>query len=168
MTHFPGCRRAQGGTDVDEYRELCEATRWERIVGDSGIEERQIRELADVYVGSERTIIAWCLGVTQHEHGVDTIRELVNVLLLRGNIGRPGAGPSPVRGHSNVQGNRTCGINNRADHAWLDRMEQACGISAPRQDGYGTVAAIRAMADPSMPGSDRRRPAGVRTTGRER
>jgi molybdopterin-dependent oxidoreductase alpha subunit len=130
----------------ERYRGLCEATPWERIVRDSGIAERQIRELADSYVRSERTIIAWCLGVTQHEHGVETIREIVNVLLLRGNIGRPGAGPSPVRGHSNVQGNRTCGVNNRVDHAWLDRMEQACGITAPRQDGYGTVAAIRAMA----------------------
>jgi molybdopterin-dependent oxidoreductase alpha subunit len=130
----------------ERYRELCEATTWERIVRDSGIEERQIRELTDGYVRSERTIIAWCLGVTQHDHGVDTIREIVNVLLLRGNIGRPGAGPSPVRGHSNVQGNRTCGINNRADQAWLDRMERACGIKAPREDGYGAVAAIGAMA----------------------
>ena len=62
---------------------------------------------------AERTIVAWCLGITQQEHGVDTIREIVNLLLLRGNIGRAGAGPSPIRGHSNVQGNRTCGINHR-------------------------------------------------------
>jgi molybdopterin-dependent oxidoreductase alpha subunit len=130
---------------VADYRAVCEATPWERIVHDSGIEEGQIRKLADIYVNSKRTIIAWCLGITQHEHSVDTIREIVNVLLLRGNLGRPGAGPSPVRGHSNVQGNRTCGINNRVDNAWLDRMERACGIKAPREDGYGAVAAIEAM-----------------------
>jgi molybdopterin-dependent oxidoreductase alpha subunit len=132
-------------TGVADYRAICEATPWDRIVHDSGIEEGQIRKLADVYVDSERTIIAWCLGITQHDHAVDTIREIVNVLLLRGNLGRPGAGPSPVRGHSNVQGNRTCGINNRVDGAWLDRMERACGIKAPREDGYGAVAAIEAM-----------------------
>ena len=71
---------------------------------------------------SGRVIIAWCLGITQHEHGVDTIREIVNLLLLRGNIGREGAGPCPVRGHSNVQGNRTCGINHRPDEQFLDRL----------------------------------------------
>jgi molybdopterin-dependent oxidoreductase alpha subunit len=132
-------------TGFADYRALCEATPWDRIVTDSGISEAQIRELADVYVRSKRTIIAWCLGVTQHERGVDTVREIVNVLLLRGNVGRPGAGPCPVRGHSNVQGNRTCGIDNRVDHAWLKRMERACGITAPRRNGYGAVAAIEAM-----------------------
>ena len=149
------------------YRELCEATPWERIVRGSGIEQRQIRELADVYVRSERTIIAWCLGVTQHDHGVDTIREIVNVLLLRGNIGRPGTGPSPVRGHSNVQGNRTCGINNRADHAWLDRMERACAIQAPRQDGYGTVVALVRRGLRPDPGHDGPGPRGVSGLQRE-
>lgn len=130
---------------IEEYRALCQGTPWGRIVEDSGIEESQIRELADVYMSSERTIIAWCLGLTQHEHGVDTIREIVNVLLLRGNIGRPGAGPSPVRGHSNVQGNRTCGIDNHPAPAFLDKLGEVCGIEPPREPGLGTVAALQAM-----------------------
>jgi molybdopterin-dependent oxidoreductase alpha subunit len=129
----------------EEYRGVCESTPWSRLVHDSGIEEQAIRALADVYMGAEKTIIAWCLGLTQHENGVDTIREIVNVLLLRGSIGREGAGPCPVRGHSNVQGNRTCGINNRPDAAFLDRLAEVCAIDPPRDQGLGTVAAIEAM-----------------------
>ena len=90
-------------------------------------------------------IVAWCLGLTQHEHGVDTVREIVNVLLLRGNIGIEGAGPCPVRGHSNVQGNRTCGIDHRPDAAFLDRLAAVCGIDPPREHGMGTVETIEAM-----------------------
>jgi molybdopterin-dependent oxidoreductase alpha subunit len=92
-------------------------------------------------------IIAWCLGLTQHEHGVDTVREIVNVLLLRGNIGREGAGPCPVRGHSNVQGNRTCGVNHRPDSQFLDRLAEVCGIDPPREHGLDVVRAIEAMHD---------------------
>ena len=95
----------------------CEATPWSELVRDSGVDEAGDPRARDSYLKSERVIIAWCLGVTQHEHGVDTIREIVNLLLLRGNIGREGAGPCPVRGHSNVQGNRTCGIDHRPDEA---------------------------------------------------
>ena len=90
-------------------------------------------------------IVAWCLGLTQHERGVDTVREIVNVLLLRGNIGIEGAGPCPVRGHSNVQGNRTCGIDHRPDAAFLDRLAAVCGIDPPREHGMGTVDTIEAM-----------------------
>ena len=75
---------------------------------------------------------------------MDTIREIVNVLLLRGNIGREGAGPCPIRGHSNVQGNRTCGIDHRPAEAWLARMDTACGITSPRATG-STRCAIKAM-----------------------
>ena len=132
-------------TGFDAYRRLCATTPWDRIVADAGIAEADIRALADCYVAAERLIIAWCLGVTQHEHGVDTVREIVNVLLLRGHIGRPGAGPAPVRGHSNVQGNRTCGIDNRPSAAFLDRLAAVCGIDPPREPGLGTVAAIEAM-----------------------
>jgi len=129
----------------EEYRKLCEDARWADLTRDSGVEEQAIRELAAVYMRSERAIIAWCLGLTQHEHGVDTIREIVNLLLLRGNIGREGAGPSPVRGHSNVQGNRTCGINHHPDKAFLDRLAEVCGIDPPRERGLGTVQTIEAM-----------------------
>jgi len=129
----------------DEYRALVASTAWSELVRDSGIPESDIRKLANSYIKSQRVIIAWCLGVTQHEYGVDTVREIVNVLLLRGNIGREGAGPCPVRGHSNVQGNRTCGINNRPDAAFLDRLRDVCGFEPPRQHGLGTVATIEAM-----------------------
>ena len=84
-------------------------------VAGSGISEPAIRSLAASYLNSDKVIIAWCLGVTQHEHGVDTVREIVNLLLLRGNIGKPGAGPTPVRGHSNVQGQRTVGITEKTE-----------------------------------------------------
>jgi molybdopterin-dependent oxidoreductase alpha subunit len=83
--------------------------------------------------------------VTQHEHGVDTIREVVNVLLLRGNIGREGAGPCPVRGHSNVQGNRTCGIDNHPGKQFLDRLAEVCGIDPPREPGLDVVRTLEAM-----------------------
>ncbi|MFF1610298.1 FdhF/YdeP family oxidoreductase [Amycolatopsis sp. NPDC058278] len=129
----------------DEYRALVAATPWADIVEGSGIDEPAIRALADSYVASERVIIAWCLGVTQHEHGVDTVGEIVNVLLLRGNIGREGAGPCPVRGHSNVQGNRTCGIDHRPAREFLDRLGEVCGIDPPRAHGLGTVPTIEAM-----------------------
>jgi molybdopterin-dependent oxidoreductase alpha subunit len=128
-----------------EYKSLCETTQWADLVRDAGVDETAIRALADVYIASKRTIIAWCLGVTQHEHGIETIREIVNLLLLRGNIGREGAGPCPVRGHSNVQGNRTCGIDHRPSKEFLDRLGEVCRIDPPREHGLGTVQTIGAM-----------------------
>ncbi|MCU1653784.1 MAG: Oxidoreductase alpha (Molybdopterin) subunit, partial [Pseudonocardia sp.] len=86
----------------------------------------------------------------QHEHGVDTVREIVNVLLLRGNLGREGAGPCPIRGHSNVQGNRTCGIDHRPTEEWLARLDAACDIRAPREHGLDTVTTIRGMLEGSV------------------
>ena len=132
---------------VEAYRALVDATSWDDLVAQSGLSEEQIREAAAVYLASERTIISWCLGVSQHEHGVDTVREIVNLLLLRGNIGRKGAGPSPIRGHSNVQGNRTCGIDHHPTDAWLDRLADACRIDPPRHPGLDTVRTIEAMHD---------------------
>jgi molybdopterin-dependent oxidoreductase alpha subunit len=130
---------------VDQYRALVASTPWSDLVRSSGIAESDIRKLANSYIASKRVIIAWCLGITQHEHGVDTVREILNLLLLRGNIGRKGAGPCPIRGHSNVQGNRTCGVNHRPDAAFLDRLAEVCGFEPPRQHGLGTVATIEAM-----------------------
>ncbi|WP_326570765.1 FdhF/YdeP family oxidoreductase [Actinacidiphila glaucinigra] len=129
----------------EEYRALCEATPWEELERQSGLTRADILRAAAVYSRSDRTLISWCLGVSQHEHGVDTVREIVNVLLLRGNLGREGAGPSPVRGHSNVQGNRTCGIDHRPAEAFLDRLGAVCGIDPPREHGMDTVGTIAAM-----------------------
>ncbi|GAB2816181.1 FdhF/YdeP family oxidoreductase [Streptomyces daliensis] len=128
-----------------DYRALCEATSWEDLERHSGVDRARMREAAGIYVRASNTIISWCLGITQQEHGVDTVREIVNLLLLRGNIGREGAGPSPVRGHSNVQGNRTCGVNHKPDAAFLDRLAAACGIDPPREPGLDTVRTVEAM-----------------------
>ncbi|MFF0484490.1 FdhF/YdeP family oxidoreductase [Streptomyces sp. NPDC004435] len=129
----------------DAYREVCENTPWEEIELQSGLARDDILKAARVYREADRSIVSWCLGVTQHEHGVDTVREIVNVLLLRGNLGREGAGPSPVRGHSNVQGNRTCGIDHRPAEAFLDRLAEVCEIDPPRAHGLDTVRTIEAM-----------------------
>ncbi|MGA4837545.1 FdhF/YdeP family oxidoreductase [Streptomyces sp. G45] len=134
-------------TGFEEYRAVCEATPWEELERQSGLSRADILKAARVYGEADRTIVSWCLGVTQHEHGVDTVREIVNLLLLRGNLGREGAGPSPVRGHSNVQGNRTCGIDHRPDEAFLDRLAEVCGIEPPRAHGLDTVGTIKAMRD---------------------
>ena len=130
---------------LNEYRAVVEATSWDDLVTQSGLSRAELRKAAKIYLTSERTLMSWCLGVTQHEHGVDTVREIVNVLLLRGNLGREGTGPSPVRGHSNVQGNRTCGIDHRPSREFLDRLAAACRIDPPREHGLDTVATIRAM-----------------------
>ncbi|NKI42155.1 FdhF/YdeP family oxidoreductase [Streptomyces physcomitrii] len=129
----------------EEYRKVCEETSWEEIEHQSGVSRADILKAARVYGDADRSIVSWCLGVSQHEHGVDTVREIVNLLLLRGNLGREGAGPSPVRGHSNVQGNRTCGIDHRPTEEFLDRLAEACGIDPPRAHGLDTVGTIQAM-----------------------
>lgn len=129
----------------DEYRAACEATSWDEIERLSGVSRKEIGKAARIYCDADRSIISWCLGITQHEHGVDTVREIINLLLLRGNLGREGAGPSPVRGHSNVQGNRTCGIDHRPTESFLDRLGQVCGIDPPRAHGLDTVHTIEAM-----------------------
>ncbi|MGH3275100.1 MAG: FdhF/YdeP family oxidoreductase, partial [Streptosporangiaceae bacterium] len=129
----------------DQYAALLTSTPWSELVEGSGISEPDIRNLAASYIQSERVIIAWCLGITQHEHGVGTVREIVSLLALRGNLGREGAGPCPIRGHSNVQGNRTWGINHRPPKEFLDRLAEVCGFDPPREHGLGVVATIHAM-----------------------
>ncbi|MEU9736714.1 FdhF/YdeP family oxidoreductase [Streptomyces sp. NPDC048002] len=132
-------------TGFDDYRKVCETTPWEELERQSGLSRADILKAARVYTDADRSIISWCLGVTQHEHGVDTVREIVNLLLLRGNLGREGAGPSPVRGHSNVQGNRTCGIDHRPTAEFLERLAEVCAIDPPREHGLDTVGTIKAM-----------------------
>jgi len=130
---------------LDEYRAMVEATTWAELVEQAGLTEAEIRGAAAVYLASERCVISWCLGVSQHQHGVDTVREIVNLLLLRGNVGRKGTGPSPVRGHSNVQGNRTCGINHKPTEDWLAKLDEVCGITSPREPGLDTVHTVAAL-----------------------
>ncbi|MGO4279744.1 FdhF/YdeP family oxidoreductase [Cupriavidus sp. RAF20_2] len=121
------------------------AESWADIVAESGVTREDIDALADVYVKSERTIACWGMGITQHKNSVSTIQLLSNVMMLRGNIGRPGAGLMPVRGHSNVQGDRTMGIEEQPDDAFLDRLGAAFDFEPPRAHGQDVVAAINAM-----------------------
>jgi molybdopterin-dependent oxidoreductase alpha subunit len=129
----------------EEYEALCAAAPWEELEHQSGLTRADILKATRVYCDSDRTLFSWCLGISQHEHGVDTVREIINVLLLRGNLGREGTGPCPIRGHSNVQGNRTCGIDHRPSEHFLNRLAEACGIDPPREHGLDTVGTIEAM-----------------------
>ena len=118
---------------------------WELLVAESGVPYAQIAQLADIYAASERVIATWGMGITQHRHAVATIQMLSNLMLMRGNIGRPGAGLCPVRGHSNVQGDRTVGIEEQPTAAFLDRLQQVYGFAPPRHHGHDVVATIAAM-----------------------
>jgi molybdopterin-dependent oxidoreductase alpha subunit len=120
-------------------------TTWAEIVEQSGVEKEKIEQAAEIAVQSQRLICCWAMGLTQHRSAVATIQYIVNFLLLRGNIGRPGAGACPVRGHSNVQGDRTMGIWERPRPAFLDSLRREFGFEPPRTHGLDTVAAIRAM-----------------------
>jgi molybdopterin-dependent oxidoreductase alpha subunit len=112
-----------------------------------GLALADVERLADLLAGSRRTVVAWAMGLTQHKHSVATIREVVNVLLLQGNIGRPGAGVLPVRGHSNVQGDRTMGIDERPAAWFLDALAKEFRFDPPREPGLDTVGALEAMRD---------------------
>jgi molybdopterin-dependent oxidoreductase alpha subunit len=118
---------------------------WSDIVDGSGLAEADIRAAAEVALGARSIIACWAMGLTQHRDAVATIQEVVNFLLLGGNIGRPGAGPCPVRGHSNVQGDRTMGIWERPGAEFLGRLGREFGFEPPRRPGLDTVDAIRAM-----------------------
>ncbi|MGW2837472.1 FdhF/YdeP family oxidoreductase [Streptomyces sp. NPDC001493] len=139
---------------VDEhthgYEEFARAAReadWDETLTATGLDRADIEKALGLVLASERTIVCWAMGLTQHKHSVPTIREVVNFLLLRGNIGRPGAGVCPVRGHSNVQGDRTMGIYERPAPAFLDALDREFGITSPRHHGYDVVRAIRALRD---------------------
>ena len=138
---------------IDRYTEGFESFRADLATQDlaelaslSGVPCADMRELAALYAGAERTIACWAMGLTQHRHGVGNVQELNNLLLLRGNIGKPGAGPCPIRGHSNVQGDRTMGIWERPQASFLDALGREFGFEPPRRPGLNTVEAIRALA----------------------
>jgi molybdopterin-dependent oxidoreductase alpha subunit len=132
---------------LDELLADLRVESWELLERESGLDEAQIRAAADVYRKAERAIVCWGMGITQHVDSVATIQMMVNLLLLRGNIGRPGAGPCPVRGHSNVQGDRTMGIWEKPPVALLDKLRDVFGFEPPRENGWDTVDSIRAMLD---------------------
>jgi molybdopterin-dependent oxidoreductase alpha subunit len=129
------------------YEKQLRAVDLDVVVAATGLTLEQLRSTADALAASERTVACWAMGLTQHKHAVATIEEVTNVLLMRGMLGKPGAGVCPVRGHSNVQGDRTMGIFEQMPDWFLDALDTEFGISSPRHHGFDTVNAIRAMRD---------------------
>ncbi len=132
---------------LDAYLQQVNQTSWADIIEQSGLTKEEITHSANIYATSERVIVTWAMGITQHHHSVATIHEIVNLLALRGNLGKPGAGVCPVRGHSNVQGDRTMGINERPSTAFLDALEKRFNFTPPKNHGLAVVDTIRAMRD---------------------
>ncbi|MBM67009.1 MAG: hypothetical protein CMB39_00940 [Euryarchaeota archaeon] len=131
----------------DDYRNAVMATSWDEVTYTSGVDRGIIERIGGVIARSECMISCWAMGLTQHRNAVATIQEITNVSLLGGHIGRPGAGLCPVRGHSNVQGDRTVGINHKPTTAFIDSLSKATGIESPILKGADVVEAVRRMRD---------------------
>ena len=131
----------------EEYEDAVSNTGWEEIVSASGIARHDIEKLASAMRDSQSTIVCWAMGLTQHHNSVATIQEIVNTLLLGGHIGKPGAGLCPVRGHSNVQGDRTVGINHKPSNGFLSSLRNTTGIKPPTNHGYDSVTSVLAMLE---------------------
>jgi molybdopterin-dependent oxidoreductase alpha subunit len=134
-------------TGLEAYLEHVRTLQWTEILAATGLTQAQIRGLGARLLASNATIVTWAMGLTQHKHAVATLRDIVNVLLLQGNIGRPGAGVCPVRGHSNVQGDRTMGVFERMPEWFHIALDVEFQFLSPRAHGWDTVGAIRAMRD---------------------
>lgn len=133
---------------TSDYHNLCDfvaAQHWDELEAAAGIDREQMYTLARIYDHSKNTIAIWGMGITQHETGLDNIHMIINLLLLKGNIGRVGTGACPVRGHSNVQGDRTMGIHEKPDLGMMDRIEQRFGFVPPRTAGMDVLATLQAM-----------------------
>jgi molybdopterin-dependent oxidoreductase alpha subunit len=120
---------------------------WALLEAESGLTQAQLHGAAEVLARADRAIACWGMGITQHRHGVAAVQMIANLLLMRGHIGTPGAGLCPVRGHSNVQGDRTMGIYEKPSSAFLDRLAEVFHFEPPRHDGFDTIGAIEAMRD---------------------
>ncbi|TDD50810.1 FdhF/YdeP family oxidoreductase [Saccharopolyspora elongata] len=134
-------------TGFEEFAEQARQIPWDEIHAATGLTREEIEQVLDRVLASRSVIVCWAMGLTQQKHGVPTIREVVNFLLLRGNIGKPGAGVCPVRGHSNVQGDRTMGIWEQMPQSFLDALEREFGFTPPAEHGWDSVDSIRAMLD---------------------
>ncbi|MFP1624465.1 FdhF/YdeP family oxidoreductase [Streptomyces sp. 5K101] len=129
----------------EEFAQHARTIAWDDILSATGLPREEIEDVRDEVLRSERVIVCWAMGVTQQRHAVATIREIVNFLLLRGNLGKAGAGACPVRGHSNVQGDRTMGIWERMPDSFLDALHSEFGFDPPRAHGLDSVDSIKAM-----------------------
>jgi molybdopterin-dependent oxidoreductase alpha subunit len=132
---------------LEELRAHVELLDDETVLTATGLQLSEINELADRYIAADKVIITWAMGITQQKKGVATIKEIINLLLLRGNIGKPGAGASPIRGHSNVQGDRTMGIWEQMPPAFLNAIEREFGFDPPREAGVDAVDTIHQMLE---------------------
>ncbi len=140
---------AEHTVGLEALRDDVMAQDWDQIVQVSGISQAQIRRCAEIYIRSNATVICYGMGLTQHQYGSRLLQQVANLLLLRGNFGKPGAGIGPIRGHSNVQGDRTVGIDEKPKPAYLDRVQQIFGFDPPREHGHHVVESIEAMLDGS-------------------
>ena len=136
---------AEHTNGFEAFAAYCRAAEWAELERQSGLPRASMQRLADAYAAAERVLLIYGMGVTQHVRGVEAVRMLVNLLLLRGQIGRPGAGICPVRGHSNVQGQRTVGITEKPELAPLDAMRDAYAFEPPRHKGMNLVEACEGM-----------------------
>jgi molybdopterin-dependent oxidoreductase alpha subunit len=139
---------AEHTAGIDALCADLDACAWPDLVGRSGLGEAQMRDIARRYAAAPATMITWCMGLTHHPEAVATIQQVVNLALLRGNIGRPGAGVMPVRGHSNVQGDRTMGATSTVSDAWLDNLEATfTGLSVCRERGRDAAGVLEGLFD---------------------
>lgn len=130
---------------IDELIADLDATKWDDIIRKSGLSQADIEGAAAAYARAERAILVYGMGITQHRHGTQNVQQIANLALLRGNVGREGTGICPVRGHSNVQGDRTVGITEIPTTEFLDRLEARYGFAPPRAHGHNVVTALEAM-----------------------
>jgi anaerobic selenocysteine-containing dehydrogenase len=143
---------AQHTSGFEAFANFCRQQKWSDLERASGIGHDAVVEAANVYQAANAVIANYGIGVTQHRHGVETAKMIVNLLLLRGNIGKRGAGISPIRGHSNVQGQRTVGISEKTRLVPLDRLAELYGFEPPRWDGLCTVDACQGIVDGEVQG----------------
>jgi molybdopterin-dependent oxidoreductase alpha subunit len=129
----------------DAFRVDLIAQPWDVLLLESGLSRPDLEEIADLYVASKATMCTWCMGITHHEHAHATVQTIINFLLLRGNIGKPGAGAVPVRGHSNVQGNRSMGATGNMPAHFLDNLEQVFDVTVPRTPGFDAIDTAKGL-----------------------
>ncbi len=138
---------ARHSTGFEQWAQHVASVDWDTVERATGLDRAQITQAAEMIRDSDKTVYCWAMGLTQHRNAVATIKEVCNVAFARGDIGKPGAGLFPIRGHSNVQGDRTMGIWERPPQKFLDSLQAEFGFDPPREDGLDTVNAVRAMRD---------------------
>ncbi|PXA85793.1 formate dehydrogenase [Nostoc sp. 3335mG] len=141
---------AQHTKGFEDFAAAVRKTAWADIERETGLAREELEVSARIYAKAKAVMAIYGMGITQHVKGVENVRMIVNLLLLRGNVGKPGAGPTPVRGHSNVQGQRTVGITEKTELVPVEKLEKQYGFKAPREKGLDTVETCRGVIDGSV------------------